>query len=140
MQSTINNQQPMHTRKYKLKRKTRSRSRSGGDINDWMDWIKAKFNNTGSTNPTGSESFLSRLFGKPPDVPQGQPKPIIPGKPQQPQGVPDATQDSTTQAAATTTPQPQSPQSIPAPVTTAPAGGRRLRVRTKKRRCRCKRK
>ena len=113
----------MHTRKYKLKRKTRSRSRSGG----FFDWLKKKFvsNDTGSnnkdSNDTGSNNNDSNDTGSnnkdswfgPPVIPQGNPVPPIPGKPQQPAAV---------QQSQVTTP-PQQPAAEPVaeiPTATAP--------------------
>ena len=143
----------MTTRKSKSKSKSRrnGRTKRGGFLDELFNksfsWFSSE-NKPVEVKPTSENKPFDWTFGlkdkfklNPPPVPAGPT--IIPGKPQQPQGVPDATQDSTTQAAASqTASQPASQAAVASqavPVTPV-KGGRRLRVRTKKRRCRCKRK
>jgi len=154
----------MTTRKSKSKSKSRrnGRTKRGGFLDELFNksfsWFSSENkpvevkptseNKPVEVKPTSENKPFDWTFGlkdkfklNPPPVPAGPT--IIPGKPQQPQGVPDATQDSTTQAAASqTASQPASQAAVASqavPVTPV-KGGRRLRVRTKKRRCRCKRK
>ena len=147
----------MTTRKKSGKSKSKSmrngRTKRGGFLelfNDSFSWFSSE-NKPDEVKPTSENKPFDWTFGlkyklNPPPVPQGPT--IIPGRPQQPQDVPDATvtQNSTTssqadQAAAS---QPASQAAVASqavPVTTV-KGGSRLRVRTKKRSCscRCKRK
>jgi hypothetical protein len=151
----------MTTRKKSGKSKSRRNGRTKrggffGIFDDSFSWFSSK-NKLDEVKPTSDNKPFDWTFGlkdklNPPPVPAGQP--VIPGRlPQpQPQGVPDATQDSTTQAAAAA-PEQTSQAAASQPASQAAAasqavpvtpvkGGSRLRVRTKKRSCscRCKRK